>query len=222
MADGDLRTTQREDRRTRILDAAEELFARHGYDAVTLRAIARLAEVDVALANYHFGPKRDLFDAVLMRRAEILNDMRLQELDETMRLAAPERPTVEAIIRAYLHPLLNGPHIHEAGWKNYYALVAYVNNSPEWGGKLMTQFFDPLVGRFIEAFRAALPGAGDAELFWSYHCLSGALTLTFAQTGRIDKLSQGLCRSDDLEAAYEHIVAFTAGGYQNACGGLSG
>ena len=60
-------------KRDLILDAAEALFAAHGYDGVTLRAIAKRAGVDVALANYHFGPKRELFDAVLMRRAQILN-----------------------------------------------------------------------------------------------------------------------------------------------------
>lgn len=207
----------KEDRRARILDAAEAQFARHGFDAVTLRAIARDAGVDVALANYHFGPKRDLFDAVLMRRAAILNAMRERDLDAALVAAAPGSPGVEAIIRAYLRPLLTGAHIHEPEWKNYYALIAYVNNNPEWGGRLMSHFFDPLIQRFIAALRAALPGCAEAALYWGYHCLSGALTLTFAQTGRIDQLSGGLCRSQDLEGAYEHIVAFTVGGFERAC-----
>ncbi|GAB2198571.1 TetR/AcrR family transcriptional regulator [Sessilibacter sp. MAH4] len=42
-------------KKERILDSAEALFAQHGYDGVTIRQIAKLAEVDVALANYHFG-----------------------------------------------------------------------------------------------------------------------------------------------------------------------
>ena len=207
-----------EDRRTRILDAAEALFAVHGYTAVTLRAIAAKAEVDVALANYHFGPKRDLFDAVFYRRAEILNEMRLDALDAATRRRAPGVPTVEDIIEAYLKPMLTGPHIHEPGWRNYYALVAYVNNSLEWGGTLMSRFFNPMVDRFMAALRKALPDAAPEALYWSYHCLSGALTLTFAQTGRLDVLSHGLCRSDDLESAYPHIRDFAVGGIERACG----
>lgn len=207
------RTKTRPDRRTAILDAAEEQFARHGYDGVTLRAIAKHAGVDLALPNYYFGPKRDLFDAVLVRRAEILNQLRLNQLDECL-AESGRKPSVEAIIRAYLRPLLTGDHVQEAGWKNYYALIAYVNNSPEWGGVLMTQFFDPLVVRFMEAFRLALPGMEERDLYWAYHCLSGALTLTFAQTGRIDHLSGGLCRSDDLTDAYEHMVKFTTAGFE--------
>ncbi|MEZ5985327.1 MAG: TetR/AcrR family transcriptional regulator [Hyphomonas sp.] len=209
-----IRTEPRLDRRTAILDAAEEQFAKHGYDGVTLRAIAKHAGVDVALPNYYFGPKRDLFDAVLLRRAEILNQARLEQLDACL-VESERSPTVEAIIRAYLRPMLTGDHVREEGWKNYYALIAYVNNSPEWGGKLMTQFFDPLIERFIDALRLALPGIEDRDLYWAYHCLSGALTLTFAQTGRIDSLSGGLCHSSDLEDAYEHMVRFTAAGFES-------
>lgn len=202
------------DRREAILDAAEALFSRHGYDGVTLRAIARRAGVDVALANYHFGPKRDLFDAVLMRRAEILNAWRSEALDAAIAQAAPAAPEIDAIIRAYLRPMLTGDHVSDEGWKNYFALIAYVNNSPEWGGQLMTQFFDPLIERFIEALRLSIPEAEPGDLYWAYHCLSGALTLAFAQTGRIDHLSKGVCRSDDLESAYEHIARFVTAGFE--------
>ena len=201
-------------KRDLILDAAEALFAAHGYDGVTLRAIAKRAGVDVALANYHFGPKRELFDAVLMRRAQILNSWRLSALEQAITDAAPSAPSVHEIIRSYFEPILTRPHVQEAGWKNYYALIAYVNSSPEWGGKLMTQFFDPLIERFIEALRMSLPDVSSKDLYWGYHCLSGALTLAFAQTGRIDHLSKGLCRSDDLPDACDHIVAFVTAGFE--------
>jgi AcrR family transcriptional regulator len=207
------KTEPRLDRRTAILDAAEEQFAKHGYDGVTLRAIARRAGVDLALPNYYFGPKRDLFDAVLFRRAEILNKARLDQLDQCL-VESDQAPSVEAIIRAYLEPMLTKEQVEEEGWKNYYALIAYVNNSPEWGGQLMTQFFDPLVYRFMDALRLALPGVEDRDLYWGYHCLSGALTLTFAQTGRIDHLSGGSCRSSDLMDACEHMVQFTTAGFE--------
>ena len=207
-------TAPLESRRTRILDAAEKLFSEHGSDGVTLRAIAREADVDVALASYHFGRKHELFEAVFMRRAELLNRWRLTALEAAIADAAPHPPSVGAIMDAYLFPLLNGPHLSDPAWRHYYALVAYVNNSAEWGGKLMSRFFNPLVDRFIAALRKALPGAPDEALYWGYHCLSGALTLAFAQTGRLDRLSGGVCSSEDLESAYEHIVAFVTAGFE--------
>lgn len=204
------------DRRTAILDAAEAEFSAHGYDGVTLRAIANRAGVDLALPNYYFGPKQALFDAVFLRRAEMLNQWREDALNDAIAAARPEPPTVEAIIRAYLEPLLKGQHLEEPGWKHYYALVAYVNNSPGWGGRLMAQHFDPLIRKFLDALRLAMPGMDEKDLYWGYHCFSGALTLALAQTGRIDFLSGGLCRSDDLADACEHMVHFITGGFEAA------
>jgi len=103
------------------------------------------------------------------------------------------------------------------GWKSYFALVAEVNNSPEFGGVLMTKTFDQVVQRFIEAIRRALPGCEERDLFWAYHFLSGALTLTFAETGRIDKLSGGVCRSSDLDSVHERLVPFCAAGFRALC-----
>lgn len=204
------------DRRTAILDAAEAEFSAHGFDGVTLRTIAKRAGVDLALPNYYFGPKKQLFDAVFIRRAEIVNQWREDALKAAIESAKPRPPTVEAIIRAYLEPMLTGPHLEDQGWKNYYALVAYVNNSPGWGGRLMAEHFDPLIRQFLDALRLSLPGMDEKDLYWGYQCFSGALTLALAQTGRIDHLSGGVCRSDDLADACEHMVYFIVGGFEAA------
>ena len=76
-------------KRERILDVAEELFALHGYDGVTLRRIATSAKVDVALASYHFGKKLDLFKAVFERRAAYLNESRREALRHCQAAAGP-------------------------------------------------------------------------------------------------------------------------------------
>jgi AcrR family transcriptional regulator len=198
----------------RILDAAEQLFASRGFFGASLREITGAAGVDLALANYHFGSKEQLFEAVLMRRAEILNRERLELLDKARRDAAPAAPSAEAIIDAFTHPLLNRSARGGAGWKAYFALVAQANNSPRWGGAVITKYFDPVVDKFIAALRETLPGCDARDLYWSYHFLSGALTLTFAETGRIDKLSRGLCRSSDLDSVHERLVPFFADGFR--------
>jgi AcrR family transcriptional regulator len=204
-------------KRERILDVAEALFAERGFDGVTLRQIATGAEVDVALASYHFGKKLDLFQAVFERRALLLNKARLDALQACQEAAAPGVPAVEAIVEAFLRPLELAQETGDPGWRHYLALVAYVNNSPYWGPRMMSQLFDDLVRQFISALRAALPGASDSDIFWCYHNLSGALTLTLAQTGRIDKLSDGRCRSDDFRAAYDHMIPFVAAGFREVC-----
>jgi AcrR family transcriptional regulator len=204
------------DRKTLILDAAEAEFSAHGYDAVTMRTIAARAGVDLALPNYYFTSKDNLFVEVFQRRAKELNAWRDEALTQAVARSAPQAPSVETIVRAYLEPLLKGPHLVDPGWKHYYALVAYVNNTPGWGGRLMAEHFDPLIRKFLDALRLALPGIDERNLFWGYHCFSGALTLALAQTGRIDRLSDGKVRSEDLADACEHMVPFITAGFKAA------
>lgn len=201
----------------RILDAAEQLFAQRGFYGVSLRDITQAAGVDVALVSYHFGGKRELFTAVFERRAGVLNRERLELLEEVRRRALPATPSLEAIANAFFEPLLERSARGGSGWKSYFALVAYVNNSPEFGPMMMTRHFDPLVDRFITVLREALPECPPREIYWGYQFLTGALTLTFAETGRLDKLSGGLCRSSDLDSVRERLAPYVAAGFRALC-----
>ncbi len=62
-------TTERRDERAesadRIVDAALTVLAREGIAGVTMRAVAREADVAVGLANYHFDNKSELIAAAL-------------------------------------------------------------------------------------------------------------------------------------------------------------
>ena len=69
----------------------------------------------------------------------------------------------------------------------------------------------------LDALRKALPDCDEADLYWSYHFLSGALTLTFAETGRIDNLSGGICNSKDVAAINERMHIFLAAGFKTLC-----
>jgi AcrR family transcriptional regulator len=200
----------------RILDAAEQLFARHGFYGVSLREITQAARVDVALVGYHFGGKRELFTAVFERRAAPLNRERLELLEAVRRAALPGAPSLEAIVNAFTQPLLERAARGGAGWKSYFALIAYVDNSPEFG-PMMTRHFDPLVGRFIAVLREALPRCPPREIYWGYQFLTGALTLTFAGNGRIDELSGGLCRAADLDSVHERLAPYVAAGLRALC-----
>ncbi len=58
------------DLRSRLLDAAERLFAQQGYAATSVRAVADAAEVNPALVHYYFGDKHGLLEAVLEQALE--------------------------------------------------------------------------------------------------------------------------------------------------------
>ena len=201
------------DLRRAILDAAEQLFSAHGFYGVTTRQVAAEAGVDTALIHYYFDSKRGLFDAVFARRAEILN------IERSAALSAYEAANAGAlsargVIAAFIDPLVERALSGEAGWKNYFRLVALVNNTPAWGGETMHRFFDPVVHQFIDTLQRALPDAELRDLYWGYQFLTGSMMLALSETGRIDQLSEGLCRSNDLEAARTRLFDYCAAGFE--------
>jgi AcrR family transcriptional regulator len=202
--------------RERILDVAEELFAKQGYEAVATRAVATQAGATAAMIHYYFNSKRELFDAVFARRAAVLNKERMAAFDSYEKKARGT-VTVEGAIAAFLRPVLARLSAGEPGWRYYLELVAQVANKHEWGGAVMTKSFDPVIERLIDLIARALPHAQKHDLYWAYHFLSGALLLTLSETDRIDRLSKGVCRSTDVAAIEPRLVGFAAAGFRQVC-----
>jgi hypothetical protein len=59
-----------------------------------------------------------------------------------------------------------------------------------------------------------LPGSDPQDIFWGYNFLTGALTLSPAETGRLGVLSDGLCRSTDVAALKARLGPFVVAGLQ--------
>jgi AcrR family transcriptional regulator len=207
---------QRAETLEQIYDAAEELFAQHGLHGVTLKDVAQQVGVHHTLLNYYFDDKKALFDAVFARRAVVTSQRRMRALDE-YEAAAGSAVTVEGALHAFLDTDLDTYIAGGKGWQNYAKLGAQVSNTPEWGAELMDAHFDPVVLRLIELLKKALPSAPEEDIFWGYHFVTGALMLTLARTGRIDKLSEGKCRSDDFPAIKERMADFMAAGIREIC-----
>lgn len=207
---------QRAEKIEQILDAAEALFSKHGLHGVTLKDVAQRVGAHHTLLNYYFDDKKALFDAVFARRAVITSQRRMRALEDYDR-ASGGKPTVEGALRVFLDTDLDLYIEGGEGWKNYAALGAQVANTPEWGAALMDEHFDPVVLRLIDLLKRALPDCAEADIFWGYHFVTGALMLTLARTGRIDKLSGGVCKSEDFAAVKERMAGFMAAGFLSVC-----
>ena len=92
------------DTKSAILDAAEELFARRGPNAVSLRQVIARAKVNLAAIHYHFGSKESLLQSVLSRRLVPLNAERLALLEAVERKS--RRMPLEKILEALVGPAL--------------------------------------------------------------------------------------------------------------------
>ncbi len=198
----------------RILDAAEELFARSGIYGVTMREIAELANVDTALLHYYFESKRGVFDAVFARRADILNSERMLELDR-YEAETGGALSVEGIIAAYLRPMFSLNRQGGQGWRNFCAFCTHLGSTEL--AEVFAEKFDPVLKRFIAMLQRALPEADETDLYWSYHLFSGSLMIVNAANGSIESFSAGLCRPDDFEAIEPRLVRYSAEGFRKVC-----
>ncbi|MEO5694039.1 MAG: TetR/AcrR family transcriptional regulator [Usitatibacter sp.] len=170
------------DTKTRILDAAEELFMEHGFEATSLRSLTSAASVNLAAVNYHFGTKEELFQTVLTRRLDPMNQERIDLLEKLEREGARSL-NVEKILSSMLIPALRLARDEKRGGKNFLRLVgrAYADPAP-FIRHFLSQQYAGMISRYKEAFLKALPHLSRQELTWRLHFVMGAISYTLAGT----------------------------------------
>ncbi len=200
----------------KILDSAEELFSVHGLYGVTLRDIAARADVDTALLHYYFDSKDNIFKAVVARRGTVLSDECHREL-AAYEAEAGDAITLEGIIAAYVRPVFRFNRSGGKAWRNYCALVLRLSNSPDWASEVIGEQFDPIALRMIGMLRKALPDADEANLYWAHQMFVRVMTITNGPKGRVERLSNGLCKANDFDTLEPLIVRFSADGIRGMC-----
>lgn len=198
-----------------ILDSAEAEFARKGYNGATLASVAEVAGVDTSLMRYYFGDKEKLFEAVFRRRGPIMSHLR-REAFAKYEAQVGDALTLEGVIDAFIRPGLE-LSIRDPGWRNYAAIVAFVNSSGGEMQRLMSEVFDETSQLLLSYMRRVLPDAKEEELYWGYHFLTGGFTFSLGETGRIDAISRGRVSSHDLAAILERLPIVFAAGIRALC-----
>ena len=212
------------DTRERLLDAAERLFADHGYDAVPVRDIAAAADVNVAAINYHFHGKDRLYQDVLRRVITAKRDRNLAAMDAAL---ARDGNDLESIIRVFFRTHFEDTLKTEAG-RNFLKLFVREmhHGSPE-GLQAIQELLQPMWERVGQAVLAGLPEADPALVPWIVGSLHGQLihfTMRW-HTHLGDRVVGGVPRTmrrlfpplaEDvdhyIDLAVEHITRFSVAG----------
>jgi AcrR family transcriptional regulator len=152
----------------RILDAAEEVFAERGYSAASTREMARRARVPFGALHYHWGSKKDLWEAVFKRLADRTRETLVRNLVPGR---TPGR-TLDNLTDAFFELLIANP--------NTVRLAFRMTLEPR-PLHLVTvrQMFRDLSDLGIDTFREMMPAA-DVDAPAAIHVVSCAFTAAIA------------------------------------------
>lgn len=90
------RNTKRgKDTADRILDAAEQIFAREGFSGASTRSIATAANANIGLLTYYFNSKEGLLDAVIARSVDSL----LETLNQSINSKTNPEQAIQLFLR---------------------------------------------------------------------------------------------------------------------------
>lgn len=202
--------------KNKILNAAEELFSLHGFSGTSLRDIHSLSGVAPSLCHYHFGSKEDVLQAVVDRRADA-NQRAILGLLDSYRHKFNEGPIpVEALVEAYVRPILEQHLSRGNGWRNYTRLMAFLHSeSSHLQPRVQVHKYDQVVDQFIEELRKSMPHANESILHWGVYFLRSSVINLLLDTRLVDDQSAGLCDSGDVEEAIQNLQRFFSSGFQS-------
>lgn len=195
--------------RDSLLDAAEALFAEHGFADTSVRAITDAAEANVAAVNYHFGSKLGLVKAVLERRVGPLNAERLRRLDAC---ETGGEATLEDVVAAFVVPALemvrrDGDRATLARLLGNVFAQANADLRP-----VLLELFGPVIERFVPVLRRLLPSLSAEQIYWRVHFMIGATSFTVGLGHVAHAYSDGACDPGDADTLAHELVPFIAAG----------
>ncbi|MBE0624258.1 MAG: TetR family transcriptional regulator [Burkholderiales bacterium] len=201
------------DTRLRILDAAESLFTRYGFEATTLRQITGAAEVNLAAVNYHFGSKEELIREVFRRRLTWLNQQRLQELDRLEAEAGGKPLKPSQILEAFFGVALKMAADADGGGRSFMRLLGRTYSKPsEFVRGFLAEEYAAVLARFKSALVRALPGVPGEEILWRFHFMLGAMSYAIAGTDALHIVAEDALDDSDAQALYARLMSFMLGG----------
>ncbi|WP_430420087.1 TetR/AcrR family transcriptional regulator [Phenylobacterium sp.] len=195
-----------------VFNAAERLFALHGFQNVSVRDITAEAGVNLASVNYHFGSKDALLFEIFRRRTSELNRERARMLHEAATRNGG-KPTVRDILESYFAP----PMRWAAPDNDRRISMQFIIRARSEGTADMRDVLRNDVShleRFAGALMAARPDLPKEDVYWRLHFVLGMVhNNRFAEFDRLHHLSGGITREGDTDALLRRMLDFAEAGF---------
>jgi AcrR family transcriptional regulator len=191
----------------RILHAAEDLFAQHGFAGTSLRQVTSRADVNIAAVNYHFGSKENLVHEVFKHRMDEMSEKRLSALSETI---ARDPADLNGILLAFIQPAL-ALTLDRHGASFVRVLARAYAEKNDGLRNFLSENYGQVLREFAKAIAICLPQLSKEELYWRMDFTAGALTYAMADFGLIRR-QPGVTEKAHCEKAAQHLITFAQAG----------
>lgn len=191
----------------RILHAAEDLFAQHGFAGTSLRQVTSRADVNIAAVNYHFGSKENLVHEVFKHRMDEMSEKRLSALAETI---ARDPADLNGILLAFIQPAL-ALTLDRHGASFVRVLARAYAEKNDGLRNFLSENYGQVLREFAKAIAVCLPQLSKEELYWRMDFTAGALTYAMADFGLIRR-QPGVTEKAHCEKAAQHLITFAQAG----------
>jgi len=170
-ARADQRRVAGERTRTRLMEAALDLIAERGEEAVTLRELTDAADANVAAVSYHFGALKSLCDAAIGQALE-----RYLDAQQAAVSALGPESTLEELAAVFAQPMISA--LTEGGRdRAVIRIVARAGIDPPRQWDRFDARFDQIRADVLQILKANLPGVRSSELIFRTRCAAGMLNL---------------------------------------------
>ncbi len=194
----------------RILGAAEELFAQHGFAGTSLRQVTSHADVNIAAVNYHFGSKDNLVNEVFRRRMDEMTSARLSQLEQ----ARSTNPgDLRAVLAAFVEPALAMAQDRQSGGAFVRVIARAYAEKNDNLRKFLSDHYGHVLRDFGKAIGACVPGLSKEDLYWRLDFLAGALTYAMADFGLI-KRPHNISEAAHRSKAAQELIHFAEAGFR--------
>jgi AcrR family transcriptional regulator len=200
--------------RLRLLEAAERLFAEHGYNGVSIRDIAAAARANISSVYYHFDSKPKLLEAVCERRLKPAAMARAA----AMANGAKGRRAADDLIAGFVGPPLRAALGRTRDAEAYRRLAGHLATDPTPAvRRAIRAIYDESVRDFIRRLALVYGGKGEA-FFWAVACAIGAAVYVQGDIAHLGKMLGG-GRGENAEVGLRHVTRFIHGGLEAAARG---
>ncbi|MDO7837318.1 TetR/AcrR family transcriptional regulator [Sphingobium sp. HBC34] len=195
----------------RILLAAKHLFSSRAYADVRISDIAKASKSNIALVNYYFGSKENLFGEIFRAECDAVAIGRIKLLDQALQNTPV---TLESLLHAWLDPVFDSVEVgnNRILFTHLMTLVLWseVNDQVLSTINNTLRLSDSMIANAIHRVR---PDLSQKTIGWRMFSGLGTYSLVLGHPELVEHLRGGkVCNHADFREVRAQIFSFLLGG----------